>query len=102
MSDLEQDYDKLIEQINAKIKESARSLDQANALATQAGLPALFYSQFIREDLQYENRRAEKPLSKEELNEKCEALEEKLSAIDVGPLEVALGDGGWSTSSSYC
>ena len=102
MSDLEQDYEKLVEQINAKIKESAEALNEANRLATQAGLPTLFYSQFTRENMQYDNRYAEPPLSKEELNEKCQELEDKLNLIDVGPLEAAMGDGGWSTSSSYC
>jgi hypothetical protein len=52
--------------------------------------------------MQYDNRYAEPKLSKEELDEKCESLKEKLEMIDVGPLEAELGDGGWSTSSSYC
>lgn len=102
MSELDQDFEKLAEQINAKIKEAAEALKQANELASKAGLSTLIYSQFIREDMQYNNRYADKPLSKEEITEKCEALEAKLSLIDVGPLEAELGDGGWSTSSSYC
>lgn len=102
MSDLEQDFESIVAQINAKIKESAAALKQANELATKAGLSTLIYSQFIREDMQYNNRYAEPPLTKEEITEKCEELEAKLSHIDVGPLEAELGDGGWSTSSSYC
>jgi len=102
MSELDQDFNSLVEQINAKIKESAAALQEANALATKAGLPTLFYSQFTRENMQYDNRYAEPPLSKEELNEKCREIEDKLNLIDVGPLEAAMGDGGWSTSSSYC
>lgn len=102
MSELDQDFEKVAEQINIKIKEAAEALAQANELATKAGLPALFYSQFIRENMQYDNRYAEPPLSKEEITEKCQELEGKLGLIDVGPLEAELGDGGWSTSSSYC
>ena len=102
MSELEQDFEKAAEQINAKIKEAAEALRQANELAEKAGLPSLIYTQYTRDNMLYYNRHAESPLSKDEINEKCEALEEKLGLIDVGPLEAELGDGGWSTSSSYC
>lgn len=102
MSELEQDYEALVAQINAKIKESAEALNEANALATKAGLPTLIYTQFLRDDMKYDNDRLDEPLSRDEVEAQCEALQEKLEAIDVGPLEAALSDGGWSTSSSYC
>lgn len=102
MSELDQDFEKVAEQINAKIKEAAEALKQANELASKAGLSTLFYSQFTKDNIEYDNRYAEPRLSKEEINEKCQALEEKLGLIDVGPLEAEMGDGGWSTSSSYC
>jgi len=101
MSELEQDFEKVAEQINTKIKEAAEALRQANELATKAGLPSLIYTQFTRDDMQWRNRHEDKPLSKEELEEKMDALQGKLESIDVGPLEAELGDGGWSTSSSY-
>jgi hypothetical protein len=102
MSELDQEFEKTAEQINAKIKEAAEALKQANELATQAGLSTLIYSQFIRDNMEYDNRYAEPKLSRDEITEKCEELKSKLELIDVGPLEAELGDGGWNTSSSYC
>ena len=102
MSELDQDFEKTAEQINAKIKEAAEALRQANELATKAGLPSLIYTQFTRDDIQYQNDNADEPLKKRELEEKCDELEEKLELIDVSDLEDALSQAGWSTSSSYC
>lgn len=102
MSEMEQDFNKVAEQINEKIKEAAASLREANELATKLGLPSLIYTQFSRDEMQWQNRHREVPMEPQELEEKLEELQGKLEFIDVGPLEAALGDGGWSTSSSYC
>mgnify|MGYP000026057260 CR=1 FL=1 len=106
MSELEQDFEKIAEQINVKIKEAAASLKQANELATKAGLPGLIYSSFLEEDLRYEQRHLDPEDRADDYEETIENKladwEEKLGKIDVGPLEAELGDGGWSTSSSYC
>jgi hypothetical protein len=102
MSELDQDFEKVAEQINAKIKEAAAALKEVNELREKAGLPSLIYSNFVQDDMLWQNRNSDNPLSRDELTMKMEEVEEKLSKIDVGPLEAELGDAGWSTSSSYC
>ena len=106
MSELDKDWAETAAKINAKIKEAAEVFAEVNKLAAEAGLPGLIYTQWIRENMEYDQRSAvrtgEKPLSKEEINQKCDELQEKLESIDVGPLESEMSDGGWSTSSSYC
>jgi hypothetical protein len=44
MSDLDKDFDKIAEQINAKIQEAAEALKAANELATKAGVRSLHVS----------------------------------------------------------
>ena len=102
MSDLDQDFDKIAEQINAKLKEAAEAINEANRLSETVNLPSLIFSQFLRDDLDYENRNSDNPKSKEELRAELDELQEKLEKIKVHPLEAALGNAGWSTSSSYC
>lgn len=41
MTDIEQDFKEVAEKINLKIKEAAKALKEANALAHQAGFTAL-------------------------------------------------------------
>ena len=98
MADLEKDFDTVVEQINLKLKEAASAVQEANRLSEEIGLPALISTQWMYDDMRAKNRE----LSREEISEKCEALQEKLEKINVSELEIALGDGGWSTSSSYC
>jgi hypothetical protein len=102
MSELEQDFDKTVEQINAKLKEAAAAVREANELAAKAGLDGLIFTQFDRDDIRQSNRYADEPLDKYALEEKIEAEEQKYEAIKVRDLESALGSAGWSTSSSYC
>lgn len=111
MSDLDKDFDDTVAKINAKLKEAAAAVEEANAMATGLGLPSLIYTQFTREDMLYQRRYDANgdyiPYnpdddSDDEIDEKCEELEAKLSKIDVSDLESALGGGGWSTSASYC
>lgn len=96
MSELDKDFVKLATQINAKLKEAAAALREANELADKAKLPGLINSQFIYEDMRY------KGSSREEINAARDEFEEKYQLIDVSELEDELGNGGWSTSSSYC
>jgi archaellum component FlaC len=102
MSDLEQDFDQVAAQINAKLKEAADAINEANRLSETINLPSLIYSQWLRDDLYYQNKNSDTPKSKEEVQAELDELQEKLEKIDVRPLESALGQGGWSTSSSYC
>lgn len=87
MSQIDQDFEKVAAQINAKLAEAAAALREANKLREEAGLETLVLSMWVRED----NDR-----------ETVEALEEKLDLINVRELERELGCAGWSTSSSYC
>lgn len=97
MSDLEKDFEETAAKINAKIKEAADALAEANRLADEAGLCGLIYTQWTRDNLEWDQK-----LRGEALDAKCEELEEKCGLIDVGPLEAEMANGGWSTSSSYC
>jgi hypothetical protein len=101
MSDLDNDFEETAKKINAKLKEAAEALREANRLSDEEGLPGLIYTQFTRDDLGANNRRMDAD-KKAELEKHLDEIEEKLEKIDVGELEAALGDAGWSTSSSYC
>lgn len=102
MSELDKDFESLAAQINTKLSKAAKALQEANELAEQAKLPGLIFSQWIGDNMRHDNRYAENPKSKEEIQDELDALEQKYELIDVHELEAALGNGGWSTSSSYC
>ena len=102
MSDLDNDFDEVAKKINAKLKEAAEALREANRLSTEAGLIGLIYTQFTRDDLEYNLGRKPTAEQKIGLQKQLEELEKKLEKIDVGELESELCDAGWSTSSSYC
>jgi hypothetical protein len=103
MTDLDKDFELIAEKINAKLAEAASSLDEANRLADEAGLPTLIYTQYIDFAIKYDRRDRGLPeFSKQEMSAKCKELQEKLEHIDVSGLESAMGSAGWSTSSSYC
>jgi len=106
MSDLEQDFDKVAEQINAKVKEAADALREANRLADEAGLPSLIYTQWTSDDdssLQDLDKEARQKLEEdEEWDGESSPLKMKIDKIDVSDLEGEIQMAGWSTSSSYC
>lgn len=106
MSDLDNDFAKVAEQINAKIKEAAASLQEANRLANEAGLQGLIYNQFIEEDDNSLEDLDEAALERLENDPNWDGestpLKMKTDLIDVSDLEHELCVGGWSTSSSYC
>ena len=56
MSDLEKDFDGLVEQINAKLKEAAASLREVNELRAKAGLESLIFTSWQREEAYREIR----------------------------------------------
>lgn len=102
MSDLNKDFEQVAEQINAKLQEATVALKEANRLRTEAGLPALIFTNYVSEDIHYHNEYSETKLSKDEISDKVEELENKLKLINVSALESELCHAGWSTSSSYC
>jgi hypothetical protein len=95
MSDLDNDFEETAKKINAKLKEAAEALREANRLSTEAGLVGLIYTQFTSDDLEYNLGR--KPTVEQKVG-----LQKKLEKIDVSELESELCDAGWSPSSSYC
>lgn len=102
MSDLEDDFDKTIEQINLKLQEAAKALKEAANLSEKINLPGLFYTQFIKDDMARTNRYADKPLDKYEFEDAVADIKDKLDQIDVEDIESAIQACGWQTSSSYC
>lgn len=102
MSELDQDFESLAAQINVKISEAAKALREANELAEKAGLDGLIFTQWIGDDMRQSNRYAEKPKTKEEIQDALDSLEQKYDLIHVRELESEMGSAGWSTSSSYC
>jgi enamine deaminase RidA (YjgF/YER057c/UK114 family) len=87
MSEISEDFEKVAEQINQKIAEAAAALEEANDLATKAGLTSLISSQWVLDDMNVSER---------------EAFRKKIKLIDVSDLECELESAGWNTSSSYC
>lgn len=102
MSELDKDFDQVVLQINSKLKEAAEAINEANRLSGAIGLPALIYTQWLRDDAHMDNRRSGGIRDKDEIDAELDELQVKLDKIDVRELESALGQGGWSTSSSYC
>jgi hypothetical protein len=106
MSELDQDFEKVAEQINAKVKEAADALREANRLASEVGLPSLIYTQWTSDDDSTLDNLSEKELEKLEADENWDGestpLKMKIDKIDVSELESEISYAGWSTSSSYC
>ena len=107
MSDLDKDFEGLVEQANAKLAEAAKALDEANELRSKAGFDSFIFSVWQREEAyrtiknrieEEENRKA----TSEEIYDEIEKLQAKYEKFDVSELEGAMEDAGWSTSSSYC
>jgi hypothetical protein len=89
MTDLEKDFTKVVKKINAKIKEAAAAMKEANNLAKQAGFSSLTFNEYADsdEDLREEN---------------LEKQEEFFDLVDVYPLFGELDKAGWQTSSIGC
>src|SRR5271166_3996364 len=106
MSEIDQQFKAAAEQINAKLREAAAALREANKLANAAGLPCLIYTQWTSEDdstmdnLSDEERQALE--DDEEWDGESSPLKMKVDMLDVSELEGEISSAGWSTSSSYC
>jgi len=98
MNKLEKDFDELAKQINSKIVEASLILKEVNSLKNKAGLISLIYTSYISEDIAYFN----KGKSEEEISQMTEDFYQKIKKIKVKPLEEAISDLGWNTSSTYC
>lgn len=96
MSKLDQDFDKTMAQVNAKLKEAAKALSQATKLAEQVGYTnGLIFSQFNPEKEKFD-------WDQSDAEQKYDKLDEKYNLIDVEAFEIALEQAGWSSSSTYC
>lgn len=111
MSDLDKDFESLVEQINAKLNEAAIAMKEANNLRIKAGLDSLIFSQWEREEAYRqisrevnESEEAEDPDFDEDevVQTRMEEVQAKYDSIDTDALERELNQAGWSTSSSYC
>jgi hypothetical protein len=87
MSDIDKDFEEVVNKINAKLAEAGAAVAEANRLAQEAGIASLTRGEYVCERM-----------SKEEI----ETFDAVIDYIDVGPLEGAMESAGWSTSSWYC
>lgn len=99
MRELEINFDEILVKINAKLKEAALALREANRLAyDEANLPGLIFTQFT--DLSHIG--CDYITDDDKRDDAINKLHDRLNKIDVSELEGELEDAGWSTSSSYC
>jgi hypothetical protein len=96
MSQLETDFDKVAQQINAKIQEATKVLQELNVLKDQAGLPSLINGAYLQDHFSY------KAASKKKGLDQYQDFLAKLELLNVRELETQIDYAGWSTSSSYC
>jgi hypothetical protein len=107
MSELDKDFEKHLEELNAKLVEAAKLMKEVNDLREKAGLDSLIFSAWMREDAyrnirnQIEEEENRKPDSNE-IYDRIEKLQETYEQIETSGLERELNRAGWSTSSSYC
>lgn len=111
MSILDKEFDaELLEQLNTKLAEAAKTMKEVNALRSKLGLDSLILTSWARDDLYSEIRSRfdedENISSDQEMDDlvddkmaECEALYDR---IKTDALESQLNIAGWSTSSSYC
>ena len=104
MSKLEDEFKSAADAINAKIKEAAEALNEANRLAQEAGLNSLIYGNWQRDDDDYEysEEELEELENDEDWDGDATPTERKINMLDTSALESAMENAGWSTSSSYC
>lgn len=96
-ADLEKDFDKVAAQINAKLQEAAAAIREASRLSDEFGLDgSLIYTQWTED-----YSKLDLDIDEEEYDREG-TIEAIFEQIDVSGLESALGEAGWSTSSSYC
>lgn len=86
VSEIDEEFKKIADQINLKLKEATVLLKEVNELKLKAGLEAIIYNDYIRN----------------EEDENGNAVSFKLDLIKVSDFETELEMAGWSTSSSYC
>lgn len=106
MSAFEKEFKETADKINAKLKEAAEALREANRMASEAGLPGLIYTQWTSDDdssLEDMDDAARERLEEdEEWDGESSPLKMKMDLIDVSDIEGEIQEAGWSTSSSYC
>lgn len=111
MSELDKDFEETLKQLNAKLAEAAKVMEEVNELRAKAGLESLVFSAWMREEAYRkisrevnESVEAEDPDFDEDeaVDLKMEEIQSRYDRIDTGALEGELNDAGWSTSSSYC
>jgi len=84
-NNIEIDFKKVAEQINAKIKEAAAVMKEVNDLAKEAGLDGQIGYEYWDDD-----------------KELTLAQQEAVDAINIRPLFRELDQAGWATSSIGC
>ena len=108
MSDLDRQFEEVIEQLNAKLKDATIALKEANALKKKAGLQSLIYTADNREKAYNKHYKLLKKLIaddddlEEAIEEACEQERANYNRIQTEELEREMCAAGWRTSSSYC
>lgn len=110
MSELDQDFEKILALLNGRLKEAAACLREANQLREKLGFPALIYTNWRQEDEYSEiyNRLDESGEFPDEesldiaIEDAVEARRLDFEKFQTDDLEREMNRAGWSTSSSYC
>ena len=108
MSELDQDFENLLAQINVKLNEAAVKLKEANELRKKVGFPSFIFTNWMSDDVHSElYRKLDEQFTNDEeldnaLNEAMDLERAKYEKFDVRALEAEIEHAGWSTSSSYC
>ena len=108
MSELDQDFESLLAQINVKLNEAAVKLKEANELRKKVGFPSFIFTDWMSDDVHSElYRKLNEQFTNDEklnnaLNEAMGLERAKYKRFDVRALEAEIEHAGWSTSSSYC
>jgi hypothetical protein len=110
MSELNEDFEKILVLLNGRLKEAAVCLREANRFREKLGFPTLVYSVWLQQEEYHQiykrlDESGEYP-NDQDLEKAIEAaLEVRRNQFDrfnTNDLECEMQRAGWSTSSSYC
>lgn len=97
---LTKEFEQTAVKISAKLAEAAKCIQEASALAQEAGLDGLINTEWTEISPEF-TERLEENLDEDD-DYVYDFVQSLYDMIDVSSLERALDAAGWNTSSSYC